>query len=111
MDIKILGRRLKAWREETTLTQVQIAQLAGLSQGKISQLESGIRKSFSFDTLDKVLAVFKKDYADLFCPIEKRREVAQYLNGTRRMNDPPDYNPKTHRKIPACLIRVTKSVK
>ena len=60
-------KRLVQFRKERGLNQVELARIAGLTQGKISQLESGSRHSFSFDTLLKVLKALKKDLPDIFC--------------------------------------------
>ncbi|MBA2557902.1 MAG: helix-turn-helix transcriptional regulator [Chloroflexi bacterium] len=38
-----LGKRIKARRQELNMTQVQLAEVSGITQGHISQLEKGER--------------------------------------------------------------------
>lgn len=56
-------RRLRLWRKQMHLTQKQLAQLANVSQTEISFLETG-KRSFTQETIDKLLKVFKKQYSD-----------------------------------------------
>ena len=44
-DVIHIAERLKAAREEANLTQEQLADAAGVSQGTIANIESGIRKN------------------------------------------------------------------
>lgn len=48
-----IGRKVREAREGQSLTQVQLCQLANVSQGYLSQIESGARRP-SLDALKKL---------------------------------------------------------
>jgi len=76
--------------------------LSGVSQSIVHQYESGGRP-FTKKTLDKLLAFYKMDYVDLFCPIDMK-ELKKYLFNTRRKSDTPQTNPEKLRKLPPNVI-------
>lgn len=48
-----IGQKIQARRKESGLTQVQLAEVSGVPQGYLSQIERGIRRP-SLDTLRKL---------------------------------------------------------
>lgn len=57
MERKNLGKRLLLFREKMNYSQVQIAQFLGVTQGHISNVESGV-KSFPFSKLKKLADLY-----------------------------------------------------
>lgn len=61
----ILGKRLKYFRDQRGLSQLQLAKDSKLSQSTIAQIESG-RKDPSVQTLRKIAKVLDTELATLF---------------------------------------------
>lgn len=59
--------RLRKLREAYGLSQKELARRAGVSQGILSQYETG-KKSFTQDTLDLILKALNADYTHIFSP-------------------------------------------
>ena len=55
---------VKVWREHRGLTQAQLAERAGVTQGAVAQIESGKRRG-SVDLLRKLAAALEVDVDDL----------------------------------------------
>ena len=56
--------KVKVWREYRQLTQTKLAELAGLSQGVIAQIESG-KPGGNVDTYKKLAVALSLDVDDL----------------------------------------------
>lgn len=60
LRMDILGRMIKAARQERNLTQEQLGELIGVQKSQISKLES-ITNSATIDTIFKVFKALKAD--------------------------------------------------
>lgn len=54
-----LGQMLKERREELGLTQTEVAELAGISNSFLSQLESGVRRGNNVRTVARLAGALK----------------------------------------------------
>lgn len=61
LRMDVLGRMIKAAREERNLTQEQLGKLVGVQKAQISKLESSTNSA----TIDTILKVFKALKADI----------------------------------------------
>jgi len=61
LRMDVLGRMIKAARQERNLTQEQLGKLVGVQKAQISKLESSTNSA----TIDTVLKVFKALKADI----------------------------------------------
>lgn len=61
LSMDILGRMIKAARQERKLTQEQLGELVGVQKAQISKLESSANSA----TIDTILKVFKALKADI----------------------------------------------
>lgn len=61
LRMDVLGRMIKAARQERNLTQEQLGQLVGVQKSQISKLESSTNSA----TIDTILKVFKALKADI----------------------------------------------
>jgi HTH-type transcriptional regulator/antitoxin HipB len=61
LRMDVLGRMIKAARQERNLTQEQLGQLVGVQKSQISKLESSANSA----TIDTILKVFKALKADI----------------------------------------------
>jgi len=61
LRMEILGRMIKAARQERNLTQEELGQLVGVQKAQISKLESSANSA----TIDTILKVFKALQADI----------------------------------------------
>lgn len=60
----ILGRRVREERKNCNWSQEKLAEMAGLSQVYISELESG-KRAVSIDVIESLSAAFKIEAAEL----------------------------------------------
>jgi HTH-type transcriptional regulator / antitoxin HipB len=61
LRMDVLGRMIKAARQERNLTQEQLGELIGVQRAQISKLESSANSA----TIDTILKVFKALKADI----------------------------------------------
>ena len=61
LSMDVLGRMIKAARQERNLTQEQLGQLVGVKKSQISKLESSANSA----TIDTILKVFKALKAEI----------------------------------------------
>jgi HTH-type transcriptional regulator / antitoxin HipB len=61
LRMEVLGRMIKAARQERNLTQEQLGKLVGVQKAQISKLESSTNSA----TIDTVIKVFKALKADI----------------------------------------------
>jgi len=61
---KHIGKRIKALRKSRGITQEELATLAELDRGYLSEVENGY-KNFSIQTLDKIADALKTSIASL----------------------------------------------
>ena len=64
-EFKVLGRRVKALRVNKGITQTKMAELLGLSQTNLSNMESG-RTAITTQNLFKMQGILNCKMADLF---------------------------------------------
>ena len=82
----------RARREALTLTQSEVAKLAGVSQVSISQLEVGTSTNPTWELLSRVAAVLKARPEELLPPAipgesgERRAGIDRRKGGRRRKN-------------------------
>ena len=81
--MKKLADRLKETREELGLTQAELARAAGVSQGTIGNLESGIRKSAR-----QQLAIAAALHVDLGWLISGKGHKEIFTGGARTVMEP-----------------------
>jgi len=60
-----IGQMLKRLREERNISQLQLAQQAGVAQGYISDLEAGTKANPSVDVLKKLAKALNCSIAEL----------------------------------------------
>jgi transcriptional regulator with XRE-family HTH domain len=65
MKSKEFGAYLKGLRESRKMTLLDVQREAKISNGYLSQIESGVRGIPHFDTLKKLAGVYKVSIADL----------------------------------------------
>ena len=63
--------RLKQWRERRALTQLELADAAGLSRATIAALEAGKNRPYP-KTVRSLAKVLRVDVGDLMEPMEMR---------------------------------------
>jgi HTH-type transcriptional regulator/antitoxin HipB len=57
---------LREWRTLRELTQAELSERAGIRQATISQIENGLSKSVSFDTLERLARALDVHPGQLF---------------------------------------------
>lgn len=57
---------VQAWRERRSLTQQQLAELSGVPQSRISEMERGITKHVSLEVLERLARALKVSPGELF---------------------------------------------
>ena len=75
LRMDVLGRMIKAARQERNLTQEQLGKLVGVQKAQISKLES----SASSATIDTILRVFKALKADIHFNVKLEKEYLQVV--------------------------------
>jgi DNA-binding XRE family transcriptional regulator len=75
LRMDVLGRMIKAARQERNLTQEQLGKLVGVQKAQISKLES----SASSATIDTILKVFKALNADIHFNVTLEKEYLQVI--------------------------------
>lgn len=82
MDI---AKRIIETRTERGISQYKLAQLSGISQAGISQIESG-KKQPTFTTLEKIIAVLEMSLVDFFSESNTLTpELQQLLNAAKHL--------------------------
>ncbi|NIQ38553.1 MAG: cupin domain-containing protein [Proteobacteria bacterium] len=69
-----IGARIRSLRQQSELTQEELAERAGLTKGFISQVERDLT-SISLDSLVQILDAFGEKVSDFFEDIEKEKIV------------------------------------
>ena len=72
LRMDVLGRMIKAARQERNLTQEQLGELVGVQKAQISKLESSA-------TIDTVLKVFKALKADIHFNVKIEKQYLQLV--------------------------------
>jgi transcriptional regulator with XRE-family HTH domain len=65
--------RLRELREKAGLSQQALADLAGVRQGTISELESGKKQRLDFGILDRLCAALRVEPGELLSRTTRRR--------------------------------------
>lgn len=73
LRMDVLGRMIKAARQERNLTQEQLGELIGVQKSQISKLESSANSA----TIDTILKVFKALKADINFNVKIENEYLQ----------------------------------
>lgn len=73
LRMDVLGRMIKAARQERHLTQEQLGELIGVQKSQISKLESSTNSA----TIDTILKVFKALKADINFNVKIENEYLQ----------------------------------
>ncbi len=73
LRMDILGRMIKAARQERNLTQEQLGELIGVQKSQISKLESSTNSA----TIDTILKVFRALKADINFNVKIENEYLQ----------------------------------
>ncbi|MCH5273041.1 MAG: helix-turn-helix transcriptional regulator [Lachnospiraceae bacterium] len=64
---RVIGKNIKHYREQTTLTQVQLAEQAKISISYLSKIEAaGCNKSVSISILNQIANVLGVEISDFF---------------------------------------------
>jgi len=62
-----VGQKIKEYREEQSLTQVELAEKINISLSYLSKIEAAnCKKSFSLDVLQEIANALNKDIKDFF---------------------------------------------
>jgi HTH-type transcriptional regulator / antitoxin HipB len=75
LRMDVLGRMIKAARQERNLTQEQLGELVGVQKAQISKLESSANSA----TIDTVLKVFKALKADIHFNVTLEKKSLQLV--------------------------------
>ncbi|MBY4897678.1 helix-turn-helix domain-containing protein [Cupriavidus sp. AU9028] len=73
MDIRYIGQRVRARREEIGLTQERLARLSQLSRETVQRLEAGTLKDLGFQRVGRLLRVLGLDFDSLSLEQRKRK--------------------------------------
>ena len=73
LRMEVLGRMIKAARQERNLTQEQLGQLIGVQKSQISKLESSTNSA----TIDTILKVFSALKADIHFNVTLEKQYIQ----------------------------------
>ncbi|NUM32637.1 MAG: helix-turn-helix transcriptional regulator [Bacteroidetes bacterium] len=73
LRMDVLGRMIKAARQERNLTQEELGKLVGVQKSQISKLESSTNSA----TIDTILKVFKALKADINFNVKIENEYLQ----------------------------------
>jgi len=76
-EFKVLGRRVKTLRINKGITQTKMAELLGLSQTNLSNMESG-RTAITTQNLFKMQGILNCRMADFFVDFDADAEDATY---------------------------------
>ena len=79
-EFKVLGRRVKTLRINKGITQTKMAELLGLSQTNLSNMESG-RTAITTQNLFKMQGILNCRMADFFVDFDADAEEATYAKG------------------------------
>ena len=74
------GYKIKKLREEKKFSQPELANMLGISQAKLSNIENGKTESIDFSFMDKVCKVFEKNF-DYFTENKVVNKVKKNDNG------------------------------
>lgn len=74
------GYKIKKLREERKFSQPELANMLGISQAKLSNIENGKTESIDFSFMDKVCKVFEKNF-DYFTENKVINKVKKNDNG------------------------------
>lgn len=74
------GYKIKKLREERKFSQPELANMLGISQAKLSNIENGKTESIDFSFMDKVCKVFEKNF-DYFTESKVINKVKKNDNG------------------------------
>lgn len=81
----ILAERIKQLRKERGLTQAQLAQKAGLSNGAIGNFESGKRTKISFESACRLADALDVDLEEL--GLERRYDLEEKMKSVPQCLD------------------------
>ena len=73
LRMDILGRMIKAARQERNLTQEQLGELIGVQKSQISKLESSVNSA----TIDTILKVFKALKAEINFNVKLEKQLVK----------------------------------
>ena len=79
-EFKVLGRRVKALRVNKGITQTKMAELLGLSQTNLSNMESG-RTAITTQNLFKMQGILNCKMADFFVDFDADADEATTAKG------------------------------
>ena len=79
-EFKILGRRVKYLRMDKGITQTKMAEMLGLSQTNLSNMESG-RTAITTQNLFKMQGILNSKMADFFVDFDDEAEEATNAKG------------------------------
>lgn len=75
LSMDVLGRMIKAARQERNLTQEELGKLVGVQKAQISKLESSTNSA----TIDTILKVFKALKADIHFNVTIENQQLQLI--------------------------------
>ena len=75
LNMELLGRMIKAARQERNLTQEELGNLVGVQKSQISKLE----KSTNSATIDTILKVFKALKAEIHFNVTLEKQFIQLI--------------------------------
>ncbi len=75
LRMDILGRMIKAARQERNLTQEQLGELVGVQKSQISKLESSTNSA----TIDTILKVFKALKAEINFNVKLEKQLIKLV--------------------------------
>ncbi len=94
-----LGRRLRAAREASRMTQDQVAELLGVSRPTVTQIEAGHREVTSIE-LDKLAYLFGRDIREF---VAGEFEEQNPLTALFRAQEPADSHAEVLNRLRECM--------
>ena len=82
-EFKILGKRVKFLRMERGVSQTNMAEMIGLSQTNLSNMESG-RTAITTQNLFKMREVLKCKMSDFFIDFDNEEPMCKGSNGEKK---------------------------
>lgn len=74
---KIVGKRLRSYRQAQNLSQERLAELAGLHPTYIGQVERG-EKNLTIESLEKIASALQVSLSSVFELVEERHDAVNY---------------------------------
>lgn len=94
-----IGEKIRKLREEKEWSQYRLAKVSGVRQGNLSQIEAGIKKAPTADTLRKICAALGVSMAEFDDTIKEKDLPSEFtpddIELLRKIKSQPEHVRKT----------------